>query len=292
MHVNVIVDGLTLGSIYALVAISFNILYRPSNVFNFAQGQAVMLGAMLGALGLSSWGLPWIVNAVGVMAAIGALCLAIERVAVRPVLSRSAKSETWIITTLAVSLILSDVAGKIWSDEPRQVPAPPGLSLRERTLGSLSFSSYDIFLVIFTIVLVAIIERLYRTRTGRAVMAVAEDRDAARLRGIDPNRLTRVSFFVGGGLAGLAGLMAAPMILASTALGPLLLIKGFAAAALGGIGSNKGALVAGYLVGLVESVAASLLEPGYQSTMIFAVMLAVLMVRPTGLFGVGVGRTV
>ncbi|ODU07176.1 MAG: hypothetical protein ABS81_02430 [Pseudonocardia sp. SCN 72-86] len=292
MNANVLVQGLTAGSIYTLVAVGFNVLYRPTNVFNFAHGQTIMYGAMVGAVAVGAWTLPWPLAVLVAVAATSAIGYLVERLAVRPVLRRHGGSETWIITTLAVTLVLTDIAGKIWDDTPRGVPAPPGLSTEKWTVGGLSFSSYDIALVAGTVVLVLVIERLYRTRTGRAVLAVAEDRDAARLRGIEPDRLSARSFIIGGALAGLTGILAAPILYASLALGPLLLIKGFAAATLGGVGNNRGALVAGLTVGVVEAVGADLLSPGFQPAIVFVVMLAVLMVRPQGLTGRVGARTV
>src|SRR5258708_22283910 len=108
------------------------------------------------------------------------------------------------------------------------------------------------------------VEAFYGTRSGKAVLAVAEDRDAALLRGINPNRLSSWSFFLGGGVAALTGVLAAPVLYASTGLGPSLLLKGFAAAAAGGIGNNRGALLAGYIIGVVEAAAAPRLLPRYQ----------------------------
>ena len=136
-----------------------------------------------------------------------------------------------------------------------------------------------------TIVLVLGVEAFYGTRAGKAVLAVAEDRDAALLRGINPNRLSSWSFFLGGGIAALTGVLAAPVLYASTGLGPSLLLKGFAAAAVGGIGNNRGALIAGYVIGLAEAIAATVLSPGYQLAATFAAMLVILLIRPHGLFG-------
>jgi branched-chain amino acid transport system permease protein len=285
MLMDVLVTGIPAGCLYALVAVGFNILYRPTNVFNFAQGDLVMLGAMLIAT-LQGYGwLPWPVALTLVMVLVGLVTAIIERVAVFPVLRHSPHSHAWVITTLAVSMILTNVVGKIWGSDPLSVPPPTGLSTEPMVLGDLLISSYQIALVIFTIALVAGIEALYQTRTGRAIMAVAENREAALLRGIDPSRLSLWSFFIGGGLAALTGYLAAPILFASTSLGGALLLKGFAAAAVGGLGSNKGALGAGLLIGVTESVSANFFSSGYQDAIILVVVLAILMLRPQGLFG-------
>jgi branched-chain amino acid transport system permease protein len=292
MLMDVLGSGIPAGCLYALVAASFNILYRPTNVFNFAQGDLVMLGAMLTATMHGLGWIPWPVGLALTVMLVGLLTVAIERVAVFPILRRSTQSHTWVITTLAVSMIITNVVGKIWGADPLPVPPPTGLSTDPMTIGGLLISSYQIALIAFTVLLIAIIEALYQTRTGRAILAVAENRDAALLRGIDPSTLSQWSFFLGGSLAALTGYLAAPIMFASTSLGGALLLKGFAAAAVGGLGSNKGALAAGLLIGLTESTSANLLSSGYQQAIILAVVLTVLLVRPQGLFGKAESRAV
>jgi branched-chain amino acid transport system permease protein len=285
MDLDLIPTGLTAGSLYALVAMGFNILYRPTNVFNFAQGDLVMVGAMTGASVLAISGLPWIAGAAAAMLCVAVLALIEERIAVAPVLKRSATGHGWVITTLAVSMIIANLVGRMWGPDPIAVRPPAPLSTVSFDLLGMSVSSYQIALIVVTLVLIFAVEQFYRTRAGKAVMAVAEDREAALLRGIDPDRLSRWSFFLGGAVAALTGIMAAPLLYASTGLGPSLLLKGFAAAAVGGIGNNRGALLAGYIIGITEAAAAAALSPGYQLAMVFAVMLVILLVRPHGLFG-------
>lgn len=285
MFTDILIAGLPAGCLYALVAASFNILYRPTNVFNFAQGDLVMLGAMffvtLKAVGWMPWQAALLLAVVGV----GLLAVVIERVAVAPLLRRSTHGHGWIITTLAVSMIVANAAGKVWGADPVPVSAPFGLGTEPVNIGGLLIPSYQVALVGLTLVLIVGIEKLYQTRLGRAVIGVAENRDTALLRGINPATLSVWSFFLGGALAGLTGFLAAPMLFASTSLGAGLLLKGFAAAALGGLGSNRGALVAGVVIGLTEATSASFLPAGYQNAVILAVVLTVLLVRPQGIFG-------
>ncbi|TXL77567.1 branched-chain amino acid ABC transporter permease [Vineibacter terrae] len=292
MDLDLIPAGLTAGSLYALVAMGFNILYRPTNVFNFAQGDLVMLGAMVGASVMALAGLPWLAGAAAAMLCVAVLALVEERVAVAPVLKRSAHGHSWVITTLAISMIIGNLVGRIWGPDPIAVKPPAPLSTETFYLLGMAVSSYQLALIAVTLLLVFGVEGFYRTRSGKAVMAVAEDRDAALLRGIDPDRLSRWSFFLGGAVAALTGILAAPLLYASTGLGPSLLLKGFAAAAVGGIGNNRGALLAGYIIGMAEAVGAAVLSPGYQLAMVFAVMLVILLIRPHGLFGSAEARTV
>lgn len=288
-----VVEGLTLGSIYALVGVTFNILYRPTNVFNFAQGELVMIGAMLGGTVMAFTGLPFLVAALIVFVGVGLLALLQERMAVEPVLRRSSTSHLWLITTLACSMILVNVVMKIWGADPVRVDPPWPLTVRSfEVSGLFRTSTYSVALIVFAVVLVWAIERVYRTRAGAAILAVAEDRDAALLRGVRPERLARLSFFLGGGLAALVGLICAPIMFASTVMGALLLFKGFAAAAIGGIGSNKGCLIAGLILGTVEALGILFLSPGYQTAVVFLVFLGVLMIRPQGFFGQAEARNV
>lgn len=292
MDLDLLVSGLTAGSLYALVAMGFNILYRPTNVFNFAQGDLVMLGAMFGATFVTLMGLPWFVGAALSMLAVAVLALVEERIAVAPVLNRSATGHGWVITTLAVSMIFANLVGLGWGPDPIAVTPPAPFSSETFEILGANISSYQIAVMAITVILVLGVEAFYGTRSGKAVLAVAEDRDAALLRGINPDRLSSWSFFLGGGVAALTGVLAAPLLYASTGLGPSLLLKGFAAAAVGGIGNNRGALLAGYIIGLAEVLAAATLSPGYQLAATFAVTLAILLVRPNGLFGQAEARVV
>jgi branched-chain amino acid transport system permease protein len=285
MDADLVVSALTTGSLYALVAVSFNILYRPTNVFNFAQGDLVMLGAMFAASLVTAYGAPWIVGATVAMAAVAILASAEERIAVRPVIRQSPKAHGWVISTLSVSLIVANLVGHVWNTDPIMMRPPWPLSTDTFRFAGANLSSYQIALIAFTLVLVLAVERLYGTRSGKAIMAVAEDREAALLRGIDPDRLSWWSFALGGMVAGLTGVLAGPILYASTAMGTTLLLKGFAAAAVGGIGSNRGALIAGYLIGFTEAIASVALSPSYQVAAALIVMLAVLLVRPHGLYG-------
>lgn len=285
LYLQVLVNGLAAGSLYALVAVGYNILYRPTNVFNFAQGDLVMLGAMIGASMVTLFGLPWPVGAAAAAVAMGVLGALEQKFAVSPIVRRSSSSHAWIISTLAVSLIIANLVGLVWGPDPIRLQPPWPLSTETFRVLGVRVSSYQIALIIGCVVIILAIEQFYRGRQGRAVLAVAEDRDAALLRGIAPESLSFWSFVLGGMFAGLTGVLAAPLLYASTGLAPIVLIKGFEAAAIGGIGNNRGALIAGYVLGIVEALGAVLLSPGYQQLTTFVLMLAILLVRPQGLLG-------
>jgi len=289
---DILVTGLPVGCLYGLIAASYNILYRPTNVFNFAQGDFVMLGALLVATFQAHSHVAWFLALVGAMAVVGVLSMVEETVAVAPILRRNNGGSSWIITTLAVSLIISNVVGKYYGTDPVFVPAPWPLSTDMRSMFGLQVSTYQIALVIVSLIAVGIVEALYETRTGRAIRAVAEDRDAALLRGINPALLSRWSWFAGGVLASATGALAAPLVPMSPALGFAFLIKGFAAAAVGGLGSNKGGLIAGIIIGITEQTGTAFFSANYQQVIILGVVLIILLMRPDGLYGNAHARAV
>ncbi len=291
MIADILVAGLVFGSLYGLVAMGFNVLHRPTNVVNFAQGELIMIGAMLMAA-TPIGRLPWGIAVLCVMAVVGVVTLAEERVAVTPVLRRSSHAAGWVITTLAFSLLIAEAAGRLWTDQPSTVAPPWPLSLDVNHVAGFRFSSYQVAVVAVAVAVVLLLGLLDRSRLGTALRAVAADRDGARLRGIDPTVLTRRSFLRGGALAGLTGVLAAPLLLASVTMGLALLIKGFAALAVGGIGDNRGVLMAGWVLGTVEAAGAAYGSPGSQSVFLFAAMLLILLIRPNGLRGLAVQRHV
>lgn len=288
-----LVSGLTMGAMYAMVAVSFNVAYKPTNVFNMAQGELVMLGAMFAWLLMSVAGLPWLAALPLVVAGVALIGLIEERVAVATLIRRPSNHHGWIISTLAFSLVIINVSDHLWGTDPQVVPPVPGASLDTVQWGQLTFNTQQVAIVIIAIVSIAVVEWIYRhTLAGKAVLAVAEDRDAARLNGISPSRLTMTSFALAAGYAALTGVVVAPLIFASTAIGLALLIKGFMALAIGGVGSNWGALAAGLMLGVVESFSSVALTPGYRQVLLLTLVLALLFFKPFGLFGRGGVREV
>lgn len=282
----VLTTGLTMGAIYAMVAVSFNVAYKPTNVFNMAQGELVMLGAMFAWGLMTVKGLPWIAGLVLVMAAVALIGLFEERVAVATLIRRPSHHHGWIISTLAFSIIIINVGDHIWGTDPQVVPPLPGASMDTVQWGDFTFNTQQFAVLAVAVASIALVEWVYKhTLPGKAVRAVAEDRDAARLNGISPSRLTMTSFALAAAYAALTGVVAAPLVFASTAIGLALLIKGFMALAIGGVGSNWGALAAGLLLGCVESFSSVALTPGWRQVLLLAVVLGLLLVRPFGFFG-------
>ena len=288
-----LVQGLVAGCIYALTGLTLNVIYRPTNVFNFSQGALVMIGAMLFAWLVAGGRMSWYLAAMLAVGAVGLISLVIWLVAISPILRRpSGHGAGWIISTLAVTLILEDAVGKLVGPDPRIVPPPPPMTMQFHQILGTDVSSYQAMVVVVMLLTVATMGWFYSRRTGAAILAIAEDRDAAMLRGIDPGRLGLLSCVVGGAMAGFVGILAAPMMYASVSLGPILLIRGFEAVAIGGTGSVRGVVLGGCILGIFEAIGSSLMSPGYQSAATFALLLLILLVRPQGLFGTTTARVI
>ena len=288
-----LLQGLVAGCIYALCGQTLNVIYRPTNVFNFAQGALVMIGAMVCASAIAGGRMPWIAAALLAMLVVGVISVMIWLVAISPIIRRpTGHGAGWVISTLAVTLILEDAVGKLVGPDPRIVPPPPPTSMEFMHVLGTDVNTYQLAILAATALMFAAMGRFYGQRTGTAILAIAEDRDAALLRGIDPGRLGMLSCVIGGALAGFTGILAAPMMYASVSLGPTLLIRGFEAVAIGGIGSVRGAALGGCILGVFEAFGGALMSPGYQSAATFALMLVILLIRPQGLFGTASSRII
>lgn len=287
------VDGIALGAIYALVGISLNIAYKPTNVFNLAQGEFVMLGAMLSWLLISGVEVPWVLGAVLVLVVVGLLGLVEERIAVAPHFKADVHSHGWLISTLAVSVIIINVTDKIFRPEPQMVPPVPGTSTMTQSMGPVFFNTHQLAVIALVVAIILGLDWFYsKTLTGKSISAVSEDQDGARLNGINPLHITMLSFGAAAAVSAAAGLLAAPLMLASTSLGLALLVKGFMAMAVGGVGSNWGTFFGGLLVGVVESLGSLYFSTGTRQLLLLGILLAILLIRPQGFFGKAMGRAV
>jgi branched-chain amino acid transport system permease protein len=280
--VNTIYAGLSVGAIYVLVAVAYNIVFLATSVFNFAQAQFIMLGTFVAYTCMVQFHLPWpavIVAGAGLGALLG---LVEERVAIRPLRGLGFHGE--LVTTLGVAVLLDGVAVLLWGSQPLTVDFfGPNAAV---TIWTGRIYPAEVALIGIGIA-VAVGAELYSTRTmlGIANLATAEDRVAARLRGINVERLSLLAFALAGALCMGLGMFVGPKTAASVDLGDNLAIKGFVALAIGGFGSQKGALAGGMAAGLAEALAARTLGADYQNAAVFLLLLFVLLVRPTGLFG-------
>jgi branched-chain amino acid transport system permease protein len=279
---NTVYAGLSVGALYVLVAVAYNMVFLATGVFNFAQAQFIMLGTFVAFTGLVTFHLPWpvvIIAGAGLGALVGLLE---ERVAIRPLQGLGFHGE--LVTTLGVAVLLDGLAVLIWGS----LPLPVDFIGPQSAITFLTGRVYPAELALIGIgISVAIGAELYSSRTllGITNLATSEDRVAARLRGINVERLSLFAFALAGAVCMGLGLFVAAKTSASPDLGDNLAIKGFVALAIGGFGSQKGALVGGLTAGLIEAGAARYLSADYQNASVFVLLLIVLMVRPTGLFG-------
>jgi branched-chain amino acid transport system permease protein len=281
MLMQYLLTGLTVGAIYALVALGFAIIYNASHVINFAQGEFVMIGGMATAGFIEAgMGLPLAAAAaVGIATLTGVLLnkFAIER-------ARGASVVTLIIITIGASILLRGLATLVWDKKIHPVPGFSGES--PIALGGATLHPQALWVLGTSAAVLALVWWFFnRTLTGKAMLACSHNRLAARLAGISVRRVLLVSFAMSAALGALAGILIAPIAFTSWDVGVMLGLKGFAAAILGGLGSGPGAVAGGLALGLIESLGAGYLSSAYKDVFAFLIILAALVFLPDGLFG-------
>lgn len=277
-----IYSGLTNGSIYALVALGYNIIYNTTGLINFAQGEFVMLGGMLVYTLFTLWNVPFLIAfpaTIIIMLIVGML---FERVFIKLV---RRKSEINLITvTIAASIIIRDLAMVAWGRDSLKVNDYIPQTTIKMPGGFMSSQS---FLIIAAGLLTALLLNLYlkKTRMGKAMRACHDDQTAAGICGVDVTVVRIMSFGVAAAVGAIAGMVISPLTFVTYDDGLMMGLKGFAAAILGGLGNFWGAVAGGFLLGIFESFSATVIPSGYKDAMAFLVLLLILFVRPAGLFG-------
>ena len=277
-----IVTGLALGSMYGLIALGYHVTYAVSSTVNFAQGSAMMLGAVLGYTLAVRLGWPIAFAGPLALAACAAFGLVVERTLVRPFTERG--SNAWLMATVAGGIVLDNVVLFTFGKEPRSFPS----LLAQRPVEILGAGVYPLQLVIPVVgigITIALHLALRRTRPGKALLAVVQNKDAALLMGIDVRGAIAFSFALSTALAGLAGLLIAPLFSVHSDMGTLFGIKAFAVAILGGITSAFGVMLAGLLYGLIEALVTAFFGSVYTQIVAFSVVILALAALPNGLFG-------
>ena len=277
--------GLAVGAVYALIGITYNVMFSASRVFSFTAGMLGMLGGVLGALFIAKMGMPAIVGFVLVLACGAVLGLVTEVLTVRPVL-KSIEQHLYVLSTLAFALMVQQLTAVEWGTEaqpfPRLIPIGPGWLDQQFWLPMLACA-----------VTIVGLELLYRkTLIGRAFLACAEDSYAARALGLPETQLRMASFALAGVIGTLAGFTGAEMLLAFFGNQSILNFYGFVPVALGGMGSNRGAVVGGLALGLFQQAANFLVGGIFAAVAVFVVFIIVLLLRPEGLAGASAARRV
>lgn len=278
-----ILAGLTTGSIYALIALGFVTIYNVTGIINFAQGEFAMLGAML-MVSLQPLGLPqplaFLLAVLGVVVVGGGL----ERIAIHP--ARRASPVTLIIITIGADIVLRGIGLLIWGTDPYPLPAftsgPP------LVLAGAVLTRQAVWIMGTTAVILALLSFFFaRTYLGKAVRACAINRLSARLSGIRPDRMSLFSFALSAGLGAVGGIVIAPMTLVSYDMGLYLGLRGFVAAIMGGMVSAPGAVVGALLLGVLEALGAGIFRAAFKEVIAFVVLFLILFIRPQGIFGRG-----
>jgi branched-chain amino acid transport system permease protein len=282
MIIQLLINGLAMGSIYTLVAIATVLLYNAAGQVNFAQGEFVMLGAFVAYMGIKWWGLPYPIAVLLMLGFMVVFGIAFERFIYRPVSARA--SLTFIVVTALASILLKNIALNIWGAVPKPFPSLFGDELL--WIGELSIVPQYLYIVVISAGLMAgLYYLLYRTILGRKMRAAAQDPIAARLMGIPPNYVIVWNFVLCSVFMGVAGVLLAPVFFVEIDIGGLPALYAFSASIIGGFGSIPGAIVGGLSLGLVEIFTAAYISSEYKVAISFMILVAFLLVRPTGLFG-------
>ena len=281
-----LISGISLGSIYAIIALGYTMVYGIAKMLNFAHGDVIMVGAYICYCAISYLDLPPLVGIVMAICVCTVLGIVIEGLAYKPL--RAAPSLAVLITAIGVSYFLQNSALLIWKSDPKVFPSiVKQMQPVQLFGGQLSISGITIVTVLCCVVVMTCLTVfISKSKTGKAMRAVSEDKDAAQLMGINVNRTISVTFAIGSGLAAVAGVLlcsAYPTLVPTTGAMPG--IKAFTAAVFGGIGSIPGAMLGGILLGIIELFAKSYISTQFSDAIVFAVLIIVLLIKPTGLLG-------
>jgi len=288
--VQILVSGLTVGSVIALVAFGYNLVFASTRIVNFAQGSMLVVAGYV-AFAITRAGAPiWAAFAVTIVVSLGVGVL-VEIVAIKP-LGRFDPSTNvgWILTTFGVGLIAIDLIKKTVGAEARTIPPLAGsiFGWKVARISGVAITVPDVLLVVSALLIVVGLETLQtRTTLGRAFRAVAEDRQTAGLMGINTELMVMITFALAGALAAIGAVLIAPRLFVKLDLGVNLGLQAFIAAVIGGLGSTRGAIVGGYVIGFTTAIVSTITSEGgsWGPVVVFVVFLLVLVVRPAGIFG-------
>jgi branched-chain amino acid transport system permease protein len=283
MFIQQLINGLTIGGIYALIALGYTMVYGILQIVNFAHGDIFMLGAFFGLYLTRAAGMPFFI-AFPLAGALTALAgIVVERVAYRPI--RVADKLAVLISALGMSMFLQNLAMLIWGTETH--PFKSGVPIAAYTFGSVTLSNIQVGVIVLSCLLMSVLYFIVnRTRVGVAMRATSHNIDNARLMGINTDRIISFTFGIGSGLACVAGIFVGIYYDAVyPTMGYSAGLKAFAAAILGGIGSIPGAMLGGFVIGLVENLGAAYISSGYRDAFAFGILIVMLVCRPSGILG-------
>ena len=283
--INNLINGVSLGSVYAIIALGYTMVYGIAKMLNFAHGDIIMVGAYVCFFMVSSFGLNPVFGILSAILVCTVLGILIEQLAYKPL--RQANSLAVLITAIGVSYFLQNAAQLMWTSNPRIFPAIFGNGGLQLAGGQLMVPYKTLVTIgVCVIIMVGLILFTGKTRTGKAMRACSEDKEAAQLMGINVNRTISITFAIGSALAAVAGVLLCasyPKLIPTTGSVPG--IKAFTAAVFGGIGSIPGAFLGGILLGVIEIFSSAYLSTELANAIVFLVLIVVLLVKPTGLLG-------
>ena len=287
-----LINGISLGSVYAIIALGYTMVYGIAKMLNFAHGDVIMVGAYISFCVTQYLGMPAIVSIVAAMFVCTVLGMLIERMAYKPL--REAPKLAVLITAIGVSYLLQNSAQLIWGSNPKSFNSLVNIGSIRLFDGALLISDEAIITVLCCmIIMVALTMFTSRTKMGKAMRAVSEDKGAAQLMGVDVNFTISITFAIGSALAAIAGVLlcsAYPVLQPTT--GSMPGIKAFTAAVFGGIGSIPGAMLGGILLGLIEIFGKAYISTELGDAIVFLILIVMLLVKPTGLLGKKVSEKV
>lgn len=278
-----LLNGLTLGGVYCLVALGLTLVYGILHVPNFAHGAFYMAGAFIAFYLISSVGLHYWVAMAGAAAAVAALAVLAERLVFHPL--RHAPYLHHMIASIGILLFLESGAQALWGADFHRMQTPYNNIIE---VAGLTLPAQRVLIIVAAFVLVALLQLfLKKTMTGATIVAMAQNRDGAALVGIDANRVAMLTFAISGALAGMAAVLYAPINLVYTSMGSLVITKAFVIIVLGGMGSVPGAIVGGLIIGFAEAFGAFYISTDYKDIIAFALLVLILSIKPEGLFSKG-----
>lgn len=281
-----LINGISLGSVYAIIALGYTMVYGIAKMLNFAHGDVIMVGGYVALTVMMNSGAHPVIAVLAAIVVCTVLGVVIERVAYRP-LRNAASPLAVLITAIGVSYLLQNVVLLIFGSSPKSFQSVITLPDLKLSVGSLVITAETIVTIVSCIVImVCLLTFINKSKPGQAMLAVAEDKGAAQLMGINVNRTIALTFAIGSGLAAVAGvLLCSSYPSLSPYTGSMPGIKAFVAAVFGGIGSIPGALIGGILLGVIEILGKAYISSQLADAIVFAVLIVVLLVKPTGLFG-------
>jgi len=283
-----VVSGLATGCIYAMVALGFVLIFKATDVVNFAQGEFIMASGFMSYTLLIRYGLPYWLVLVLTIPLSGVMGVVLERIVVRPILD--APIFSIVIATIGASTVMRSSAGIVYGYDV--LPLPTFFSKDPIHLGILSFTRMDVGVIGSSLLIMAVLYVFFQyTKTGTAMRATAQSQIAARLMGVSVHRIFSVTWAISAGISGIAGVLIAPIIYLDPNLG-IIGVKAFAGAVLGGFGNIPGAIVGGMLLGVLENLSGYFFNAGIKQISTYILLILVLIVKPSGLFGAAAIRKV